>query len=191
MQGILLSRQHSARQREGRRSSGKPTAPATRPSASMLISAGRIVPMRSASPVYRESVSTLCGVEIVALDRADNAQTRDSASTIQAATTHFSEYRAPASPTSANVPNQGPLRGLRSGSPLALSELGSQELIWSWERRRSSASCADFRLGWAGGTAGTLAWLLRFVTLLDRDVEIIIRPKAEGHTTGGVSVSIA
>jgi predicted XRE-type DNA-binding protein len=33
-------------------------------------------------------------------------------------------------------------------------------------------------------------WLLRFVTLLDRDVEIIIRPKAEGHTSGVVSASI-
>jgi predicted XRE-type DNA-binding protein len=32
--------------------------------------------------------------------------------------------------------------------------------------------------------------LLRFVTLLDRDVEIIIRPKAEGHASGVVSVSI-
>ena len=33
--------------------------------------------------------------------------------------------------------------------------------------------------------------LLRFVTLLDRDVEIIIRPKAKGHASGVVSVSIA
>jgi predicted XRE-type DNA-binding protein len=33
--------------------------------------------------------------------------------------------------------------------------------------------------------------LLRFVTLLDRDVEIIIRPKAEGHATGVVSVLVA
>jgi predicted XRE-type DNA-binding protein len=33
--------------------------------------------------------------------------------------------------------------------------------------------------------------LLRFVTLLDRDVEIIIRPKAEGHVSGVVSVSVA
>ena len=33
--------------------------------------------------------------------------------------------------------------------------------------------------------------LLRFVTLLDRDVEIIIRPKAEGHASGVVSVSFA
>jgi len=33
--------------------------------------------------------------------------------------------------------------------------------------------------------------LLRFVTLLDRDVEIIIRPKAEGHETGVVSVLVA
>jgi predicted XRE-type DNA-binding protein len=33
--------------------------------------------------------------------------------------------------------------------------------------------------------------LLRFVTLLDRDVEIIIRPKAKGHALGVVSVSVA
>lgn len=33
--------------------------------------------------------------------------------------------------------------------------------------------------------------LLRFVTLLDRDVEIVIRPKAKGHVSGVVSVSIA
>ncbi len=33
--------------------------------------------------------------------------------------------------------------------------------------------------------------LLRFVTLLDRDVEIIIRPKAEGHAAGVVSVLVA
>jgi predicted XRE-type DNA-binding protein len=33
--------------------------------------------------------------------------------------------------------------------------------------------------------------LLHFVTLLDRDVEIIIRPKAEGHASGVVSVSVA
>jgi len=33
--------------------------------------------------------------------------------------------------------------------------------------------------------------LLRFVTLLDRDVEIVIRPKAEGHASGVVSVSVA
>jgi predicted XRE-type DNA-binding protein len=33
--------------------------------------------------------------------------------------------------------------------------------------------------------------LLRFVTLLDRDVEIIIRPKAKSHAAGVVSVSIA
>ena len=33
--------------------------------------------------------------------------------------------------------------------------------------------------------------LLRFVTLLDRDVEIIIRPKAKGHASGVVSVSVA
>ena len=32
--------------------------------------------------------------------------------------------------------------------------------------------------------------LLRFVTLLDRDVEIIIRPKAEKHGAGSVSVSV-
>jgi len=33
--------------------------------------------------------------------------------------------------------------------------------------------------------------LLRFVTLLDRDVEIIIRPKAKDHRAGIVSVSVA
>jgi predicted XRE-type DNA-binding protein len=33
--------------------------------------------------------------------------------------------------------------------------------------------------------------LLRFVTLLDRDVEIVIRPKAKGHVSGVVSVSVA
>jgi hypothetical protein len=33
--------------------------------------------------------------------------------------------------------------------------------------------------------------LLHFVILLDRDVEIIIRPKAEGHASGVVSVSVA
>ena len=33
--------------------------------------------------------------------------------------------------------------------------------------------------------------LLRFVTLLDRDVEIIIRPKAKGHASGVVSVLVA
>jgi predicted XRE-type DNA-binding protein len=32
--------------------------------------------------------------------------------------------------------------------------------------------------------------LLRFVTLLDRDVEIVIRPKAKGHASGVVSVSV-
>jgi len=32
--------------------------------------------------------------------------------------------------------------------------------------------------------------LLRFVTLLDRDVEIVIRPKAEGHASGVVSVLV-
>jgi predicted XRE-type DNA-binding protein len=33
--------------------------------------------------------------------------------------------------------------------------------------------------------------LLRFLTLLDRDVEIVIRPKAKGHSSGLVSVSVA
>ena len=33
--------------------------------------------------------------------------------------------------------------------------------------------------------------LLRFVTLLDRDVEIVIRPKAKGHASGVVSVTVA
>jgi len=33
--------------------------------------------------------------------------------------------------------------------------------------------------------------LMRFLTLLDRDVEIVIRPKARNHTSGLVSVSIA
>src|SRR3954453_13787222 len=33
--------------------------------------------------------------------------------------------------------------------------------------------------------------LLRFVILLDRDVEIIIRPKAEGRASGVVSVLVA
>lgn len=33
--------------------------------------------------------------------------------------------------------------------------------------------------------------LLRFLTLLDRDVEIVIRPKAKGQRLGLVSVSIA
>jgi predicted XRE-type DNA-binding protein len=33
--------------------------------------------------------------------------------------------------------------------------------------------------------------LLRFVTLLDRDVEIVIRPKAKGSASGVVSVSVA
>lgn len=32
--------------------------------------------------------------------------------------------------------------------------------------------------------------LLRFLTLLDRDVEIVIRPKAKGHHSGLVSVSV-
>jgi predicted XRE-type DNA-binding protein len=31
--------------------------------------------------------------------------------------------------------------------------------------------------------------LLRFLTLLDRDVEIVIRPKAKGHQSGLLSVS--
>ena len=33
--------------------------------------------------------------------------------------------------------------------------------------------------------------LLHFITLLDKDVEIIIRPKAENHATGLISVLIA
>ncbi|MBS0335617.1 MAG: XRE family transcriptional regulator [Proteobacteria bacterium] len=33
--------------------------------------------------------------------------------------------------------------------------------------------------------------LLRFLTLLDHDVEIIIRPKAKGRSSGLVSVSVA
>lgn len=33
--------------------------------------------------------------------------------------------------------------------------------------------------------------LLRFVTLLDRDIEVVIRPKAKGHASGVVSVSVA
>lgn len=33
--------------------------------------------------------------------------------------------------------------------------------------------------------------LMRFLTLLDRDVEIVIRRKAKQHSTGHVSVSIA
>ncbi len=33
--------------------------------------------------------------------------------------------------------------------------------------------------------------LLRFLTLLDHDVEIIIRPKAKGRTAGAVSVSVS
>jgi predicted XRE-type DNA-binding protein len=32
--------------------------------------------------------------------------------------------------------------------------------------------------------------LLHFITLLDRDVEIVIRPKARGHAAGLVSVSV-
>ena len=32
--------------------------------------------------------------------------------------------------------------------------------------------------------------LLRFLTLLDRDVEIVIRRKARGHATGSLSVSV-
>jgi predicted XRE-type DNA-binding protein len=31
-------------------------------------------------------------------------------------------------------------------------------------------------------------WLIRFATLLDRDVEIVIRPRAPQHATGTVSV---
>ena len=33
--------------------------------------------------------------------------------------------------------------------------------------------------------------LLRFMTRLDRDIEIVIRPKAKGHRSGLVSVSVA
>jgi predicted XRE-type DNA-binding protein len=33
--------------------------------------------------------------------------------------------------------------------------------------------------------------LLHFLTLLDRDVEIVIRPKADGQVSGVVSVSVA
>ena len=33
--------------------------------------------------------------------------------------------------------------------------------------------------------------LLRFLTQLDRDVEIVIRPKAKGHASGHLMVSIA
>ena len=33
--------------------------------------------------------------------------------------------------------------------------------------------------------------LLHFITLLDRDVEIVIRPKAKGHAAGLVSVLVA
>lgn len=33
--------------------------------------------------------------------------------------------------------------------------------------------------------------LLHFITLLDRDVEIVIRPKAENHASGSVSVLMA
>ncbi|MBX9810346.1 MAG: helix-turn-helix domain-containing protein [Burkholderiales bacterium] len=33
--------------------------------------------------------------------------------------------------------------------------------------------------------------LLRFVTQLDRDVEIVIRPKAKSHASGLVSVLVA
>jgi predicted XRE-type DNA-binding protein len=32
--------------------------------------------------------------------------------------------------------------------------------------------------------------LMRIITLLDRDVEILIRPKAKGHTSGLVSVLV-
>ncbi len=33
--------------------------------------------------------------------------------------------------------------------------------------------------------------LLHFVTLLDRDIDIVIRPKAKRHATGVVTVSVA
>lgn len=33
--------------------------------------------------------------------------------------------------------------------------------------------------------------LMRFITLLDRDVEIVIRPKAKGHRSGMLSVLVA
>ena len=33
--------------------------------------------------------------------------------------------------------------------------------------------------------------LMRFITLLDRDVEIVIRPKAKGHRSGLLSVLVA
>ncbi|MBI5786738.1 MAG: XRE family transcriptional regulator [Rhodocyclales bacterium] len=33
--------------------------------------------------------------------------------------------------------------------------------------------------------------LLHFITLLDRDVEIVIRPKADNHASGSVSVLMA
>lgn len=33
--------------------------------------------------------------------------------------------------------------------------------------------------------------LMRFITLLDRDVEIVIRPKSENHAEGMVSVQVA
>jgi predicted XRE-type DNA-binding protein len=33
--------------------------------------------------------------------------------------------------------------------------------------------------------------LMHFITLLDRDVEIIIRPKAKGHVSGMLSVLVA
>lgn len=33
--------------------------------------------------------------------------------------------------------------------------------------------------------------LLHFITLLDQDVDILIRPKAAGHESGGVSVLVA
>ena len=32
---------------------------------------------------------------------------------------------------------------------------------------------------------------MHFITLLDRDVEIVIRPKAKGHAAGLVSVLVA
>lgn len=33
--------------------------------------------------------------------------------------------------------------------------------------------------------------LMRFMTLLDRDVKIVVKPKAKGHPSGLVSVSVA
>jgi hypothetical protein len=43
---------------------------------------------------------------------------------------------------------------------------------------------ANFKLGHFSSER-----LLKFLTLLDRDVEIVIRPKAKGHHSGLVSVS--